>query len=298
MSSQEVKSPLLIVAGVHNETSLGWSAAEAWLDRDPNNHVLATVRSEDAQEFVEAEAERLGDQVSKVVIPDWMEPSASTDLRTTLEELVGEDRRVAGVVHAIASAPLKSLYTPAHELDSSGYRDAIGATAISLLNTVRGARQHLVDKGGVVTFGFSEYHRVNKDYGAALSTAKVALSHLVAELAYSLGQDEPSARTAEVVTGFVPTHAARGVALGIAKARRDAGYRVRPQDLLDFFTSSSAMKAANHEEQRRNSGLIAVDFIANPMWNQTSGQRFEVNAGWSLMGQSITPPSVSRDTDD
>ena len=284
MSSQEVKSPLLIVAGVHDEMSLGWSAAEAWLGGDPNNQLLVTTRSKKAGEFIAAKAEETDGRVSGIEI-DWTEPAAARELYDALTRRVGSDRMVAGVVHSVAHAPPENFTTPSHQLSNEVYVKAFEATTLSFKGLVAGARDNLRPWAGAVTYGFSEYRRLTAEYGPALSIAKVALSHSVAELAGSLGREDPPARTAEIVTGFIPTYAGRGVLLGI---RRQRGRPVTPEQMAEYVEEVSLLPA-DADEQRRNAGLIAVDFIANPMWSQTTGQRFEVNAGWSLSGKSIVP---------
>jgi len=281
------KAPLLVVAGVRNETSFGWSAAEAWLERDPNNEVLVTARGEKSVEFVRSQVEETNGRIDLVAPLDWTEESAADALYKHLTSTIGSDRRLGGLVHAVAWAPPENFTTSAHELPTEVYRQAMDATSFSLLNLVHGARENLADSAGIVTFGFGEHDRVYTEYGPALSTAKDSLSHLINQLGVSLGQETPSARTAEIATWFVPTYAGRGVLAGIGKQR---GERVRPEQVKEYAAEKlAALKSADPDQQRINAGRIAVSFIADEMWSQTTGFHIPVDAGVPLRGHNIFP---------
>lgn len=280
------KANLLVVAGVHDESSLGWSAAEAWLARNENNQVLATVRNDRSLEFVIAMGDEFNGRVGFANPIDWTANRSIDQLNAQLTEWLGESREVSGVVHSVAWAPPENFTDPAHKLSASVYEHTARATAFSLINLIRGTKRHLEPSAGIITFGFGEYGRTIDEYGPALSVAKVALSHLIKELAVSLGQEDPPARTAEIVTGFIPTYAGRGVLAGIGKKR---GKRLKIDEEEAYVARTSALRTANSDEQRTSAGLLAASFIADPMWRQTTGQRLEVNAGWSLISRPITP---------
>lgn len=285
--SEVNKAPLLVVAGVRNEKSLGWSAAQAWLDRDPNNEVLVTARDGKSQDYVQSQKTETNGRVDLVAPIDWTEADAARSLYEHLTKVMGSDRRVAGAVHSIAWAPPENFTTPAHGLPTDVYRQAMDATALSYLELIRGTEANMAPNAGVVTYGFGEHEQVFTEYGPALSTAKDALAHLVKETAVSLGRKEPAARTAEIVTWFIPTYAGRGVLAGIGQQR---GRRVKPQQVEEHTAANmAALTTASPDEQWRNAGMIAADFIGNPMWSQTTGQRFEVNAGVPLIGPKIVP---------
>jgi len=271
------QSPILVVAGVRNEVSLGWSAVETWLARDPNNQVLVTVRSDKGREFVEERSKELDGRIAIATI-DWKDTDASNSLNKTLTGLMGKDRAVSGVVHAVAKADQSNFRRPAHELDPQVYNDALNVSTISLIRLIRGSRDHLRNNGGIVTFGFGEPRRVVEGYGGAMSVAKVALSQLVAELAVSLGRSDPPARTAEIVTGYIPTHAGRAVALL---------QRIKPSEVEEKAIQASPLKSTSSDSQRIAAGQIAVSFIADPMYGQSTGQRFSVDGGLNLIGPEL-----------
>ena len=286
MSTNE--APFLVVAGVHNEMSLGWAAAQHWLDRDTNNEVVVTVRNPKSQEFIEAKNEEYDRRIEVVPGLDWTERSAINGLRAALSRIIGDERLVSGAVHSIAHAPAENFVTPAHELDMDVYLDTYKATALSLVGLVQGSIDRIRPSGGIVTYGFSEYGRLQPSYGPALSTAKVALSHLIKELAGSLGQTEPCARTAEIVTSFIPTYAGRGFLAGVGEKR---GKRLKPADEEAYLASQSVLQPYSSDKQRENAGKLAVELVADPLWEQTTGARFEINAGWQLKGREMIPPA-------
>lgn len=51
-------APVLVVAGIHGETSLGWQAASAWLNEDAEHMVHVTVRDERAVRFISKQVSR------------------------------------------------------------------------------------------------------------------------------------------------------------------------------------------------------------------------------------------------
>ena len=260
------------------------------MDRDTNNQLLVTVRSGQAREFAEAQSEQHPDRINIASI-DWGEESAADSLRAAIQSSVGSDLAVSGVVHAIASVPKENFALPAHEIPVSAYLESFHLTALSLVEVVRGAKDNMRSSGGVVTFNFGQHRRIQTEYGPALSVAKNALSDIVAHMAGSLGHVEPPARVArvaEIVTGFIPTNAAKWVVLGMNR-KRGSGNRVPIEAFGEGFSESSALSTADPDEQRKNAGLVAIEFIDGTQWSQTTGQRFEVDAGWSLLGRNIAP---------
>lgn len=310
MSVRE-EAPLLVVAGVRDEMSLGYAAANRWLEDDPRNQVLMTVRSRKAEKFAAGLKEANEGRVDFVTI-DYADPTPSIDaseltgpddpnadqfqsavqsLQSKLHEILGDERAVSGVVHSIAGADFSNFITPAHELSPQVYIDTYLVTAVSLLKVVQGVRGHLRDGAGIVTYGYEEPGGFTEDYGGALSTAKVALNQLVRVLAVSLGKETPSARTLEVIPGFVDTYAGTGVALGVVN---NSGVRMKPSEMArgleEYFRTSSALPNTSAEAQRQASGALAVEFIkGGPVFDQMTGETIRVNAGRSILKPRLVP---------
>lgn len=273
----------LFVAGIYDEDSLGWSAAREWLDADPDHYVFATVRSDSAAEFIDAQTETRNIQWASL---DWTDADAIAALERELSEDYGEERNFAGVVHSIASASPKTFQRPAHELDPDDLLMAANASAVSFLRTVQLTKVRLASNGGYVTFGFGEPGRVTEGYGAAMGMAKASLTHLVAELGNSLGQEDPSARTAEIVPGLIRSHSGRGVMMANRMAKpRDQ--RPKEQDIVDAFEAATPLEGADSSSQLRAAGKMAVMFVINPAFETTTGVRIPVDGGWSNRSQSM-----------
>ena len=276
--SVEPLAPVLVVAGVRNEDSLGWAAASAWLDKDPNNEVYVTVHSQKAQDFLDTQREELGVERVSWSETDWNDAEQIARFQQNLTVAYGDERRIAGIVHSIARADVSNFSTPAHELDSSVYTDAFLTSALSLQRVVKAAKDNLRDGAGIVTFGFGEPGRFTPGYGGAMSVAKAALSQMVVELAASLGRADPSARTFEIVTGYIPTQSGKGVALA---------QRLRPRDVEARFAEAAVLGNANSDLQRHAAGQLAVSLIADEAYSQTTGQRIHTDAGWSLSSSKL-----------
>ncbi len=269
--------------------SLGWAAASAWLARDARNSVLLTVRSDKARAFADAQAAEFPGRIDVATI-DWTDAEAEAEVAGRLERLLGGDRGLAGVVHAIAGADLASFTTPAHALPAAVYTSAFDVTVSSLVKTVSASAAHLAPLAGIVTFGFGEFRVVPEEYGGAMSTAKLALSQLVAVLGVSLGSADPPARTLEIVTSFIPSYSGRGVAAGISKAN---GLRVRGTDISDVFGADAPLPNTTPESVLSAAGALAASFVGDPMFFHTTGERIHVDGGWATKGKSILPGRAS-----
>ncbi|MCW1907901.1 MAG: SDR family oxidoreductase [Candidatus Saccharibacteria bacterium] len=272
-------APYLFVAGVHNEASLGWSAAQAWLNMNPDHQVVASTRSDAGIEFINKQRELHRGRVDQVEA-DWSLPDANTIVRDQLHYTYGDERRFAGFVHAVAAADRTNFTQPAHALDPSVYVDAFRVSTVSLVQGVQAVQDLLVPNAGVVTFGFGRPGATVEGYGGAMSAAKAGLSQLTVELAASLGQAEPSARTAEIVTGYIPTYSGRGVALA---------QKVRPGVVEDQFAETALLPDTDSSSQRIAAGQMAAAFMVEPMFSQTTGQTIHVDAGWSLRSANLFP---------
>ena len=273
---RDPSSPVLLVAGVRNESSLGWSASQTWLDRHPNNEVLITVNSEIAQNFVNAKEEADG-RISSVKI-DWSDTDAGSSLWMILDELYAKERRIGGVVHSIARADKTNFFDPAHQLEAKVYTDAFNISTLSLHGLAKATRQNLRPGGGIVTFGFGEPGKFVRGYGGAMGVAKAGLTQMVIELAESLGQAEPNARTAEIVTGFIPTRSGKSVAF------LQGG---TPDAVVDLFAESASLTGTSPTLQSETAGRLAVAFIDDPMFSQSTGIRLHTDGGWSLGGRAL-----------
>jgi enoyl-[acyl-carrier-protein] reductase (NADH) len=281
----DAAAPLLVVAGGHDEASLGWAAAAAWLERSAAHQVILTVRSRQAYDFAEAKRRELAGRIG-VVEMDWTDERAPARLASHLDGAVGPRRAVAGAVHAVARADAANFTSPAHALDPAVYVGAFDACTVSLFRLVAGCRAHLAPYGGVVTFGFGEFGSVSEEYGGALSVAKLALAQAVVVLATSLGRETPPARTLEIVTGFIPTYGARGVAAGISRAQ---GRRVSAAEMARRFTDASPLAGTDADGQRAAAGELAVSFVSDAGLRHTTGERIHVDGGWTTTAKSTLP---------
>ena len=281
----------LVVAGGHDEASLGWAAAEAWLARSSLNRVLLTVRSERAREFVEAKRAAEPERIDVLQV-DWAGEHGTDALAAFLEETYGSTRVIAGAVHAIAGAEQSSFTEPAHAVHSEVYLDALNVTTISLFRLVAACRERLAPNAGIVTFGFGEFGVIAEEYGGALSVAKIALAQAIVALGISLGREMPPARTLEIVTGFIPTYGARGVTAGISRRH---GRRISVEDLAVQFARDVPLEGTNPEGQRAAAGELAVSFVLDEMFKHTTGERIHVDGGWATRAKSALPPNLVSD---
>lgn len=150
-SSELASAPVLLVAGIRDKDSLGWAAASEWLARDPNNQVFATYRNPRARSFLEAQDNNEG-RISCLPV-EWTEPSQVEKLGETLVKNYGEERRLAGMVHAVAGTDQSSFSLPAHKIPASVYMQTLQVSALSFGEIIRVGVSHLRPNGGIVTLG-------------------------------------------------------------------------------------------------------------------------------------------------
>lgn len=285
--SPDMPAKRLVVMGIRDKSSLGMSAAEAWLGADPENQVVATTFSPRSHDFVEQQSDVHGGRIDQVTV-DWSDPQAYKFLREWIKTTYGTDRQFAGLVHSIARADADSFKLPAHEIDPQIYLDAFVVSALSLQQGVLAVREVLAPGAGIVTYGFGDSGKINEGYGGPMSVAKSALSHWSKVLADSLGDpnDGPSVRMLEIITGYIESRSGKGVAL----AQPD---RARPADVSRQFNRSSPLRGSSGEQQRIKAGRIAVAFMnPNSDFSQTTGDTIHIDGGWSLRGQSMSPPRI------
>ncbi len=274
----------LLIAGIRDEDSLGWSAAEAWLDADPKHQVVATVRSKKAGDFIRDKIIESDNRLDYIPV-EWSDKDAYNVLGAELKNRYGSDRQFAGFVHAIAGVDSLNFKRPAHELDPGIYIDAFTVSAVSLLQGIRAAKDLLKPNAGIVTFGFGRSGTHIEGYGGAMSVAKQGLSQLAIELAFSLGRSDPSARTLEIVTGYIPTRSGRGVA---------SAQRFRHEMVSSQFTETAPLVGTNYNLQRIAAGKLAVEFMINPIFEQTTGQKINVDGGWDLRGPDLFTANTKK----
>lgn len=273
---------VLVAAGLRNRDSLSWAAIEPWLQADPTNQALVTYRNEKAKFFIDGQNSDYDYRIVPVRI-DWKaeRDTAPDILSETLTKEYGQERVVAGVLHSVARAHPDSFRLAAHEVPLEMYEQAMAVSTLSLLGLVQGVRDHLKPHAGIVTFGYGNPELIDAEYGGPMALAKAGLSHLVKSLAQSLGQEAPHhARVAEIATGFIPTNSGRGVA-----ARLDQSSE---KTILPHF-NQAAFIPTDPYEQRKNAGKLAISFMTDPVYSQTTGIRFDIDGGRLFRGQGLTP---------
>lgn len=273
----------LLVAGVRDVNSLGWFTARNWLEEVPNSRIIATYRSKSARDFLANQSSLYSDRVTGIEV-DWLGENPSEKLAEELDETqnfwltqYGHRLNIAGVAHCIARADITNFTMKATELEEKVFIDAFKVGALSLVGLVRASRTFMAPGTGIVTFGYGNPERTEPGYGPAMQIAKASLTKAVMILAEELGKSGedkfgkvPQARVAEIVTGYIPTRSGKGVAVLQKKKPKDMEKKSIENALLDG--TSGALQA-------ESAGRLAVLFMRDPAFTQTTGQRFFVDGG-------------------
>jgi enoyl-[acyl-carrier protein] reductase I len=251
-----------LIFGVANRRSIAWAIAQA----------LAAEGAELAFTFqgerIEQGVRELAASVhSPLVLP--ADVTSDTDLERVFEAV---DRTWAGldiVVHSIAYAPPRTFERPFAETDRADFLNAMDISAFSLIAITRRAAP-LMDRsagGAVLTMTFNASQRTYPNYNI-MAVAKAALETEVRYLAYELGPR--NIRVNAISAGPVRTLAARSI----------TGFTV-----MEDHTERNAPLRRNISAE--DVGKAAL-FLCSPLAANVTGHILMVDAGYSILGMSVS----------
>lgn len=281
----------ILVAGIRNVDSLGWSVARNWLEGAPSRRLIATYRSEDALEFLERQSGIFDDpnKITSVEI-DWLDDDPASVLGWALEDIdkklltkEGIGLSLAGVAHCVASADRSNFTKPPTEIDDQVYIDAFKASTLSLKGLVKACLPYLVPSAGVVTFGYGEPDRTEVGYGGAMQNAKASLTKTVMALAEELGQPYPNTnlpkgRIIEITTGYITSRSGKAVAVL---------QKTKPKDAEAKSSEKALLAGTNGSLQANTAGEFAVLHMVHPAFSQLTAQRIHIDGGASARSSTI-----------
>ena len=277
-----VAANTLLVAGVRDEWSLGWSAANAWLQADELNDAIVTVRSDEAADFIKERKSGFAEGRLQYGFIDWAEDTASDTLARFLNEHFGKERKLAGVVHSVAHADKQTFRKPAHDVRLAHYAEAFNVSVLSAVRLIQATHAHMKPNAGFVTFGFGSPKERVEGYGGPMAVSKSALGQLIVEMAGSLGSKENPVRTAEIIPGYIPTRSGTAVAMI---------NRARSREVEAGFVKGSMLPETSSARQTRSAGLVTVRFMIGPEFADSTGITLPVDAGWSINRADLFVPS-------
>jgi len=201
MESLDLTGRKGLVAGIANEHSLAWSAAQHF--RKAGADLAITYLNDKAKPFVEPLARQL---TAPILLPcNVSKPGQLEAVFEAIKQLWG---RLDFLFHAIAWARKEDLHGRLTDCSSDGFAESMLISCHSFIRMAKLA-EPLLDKGGsLITLSYYGAEKVVDHYNV-MGPAKAALEASVRYLAHELG---PKAiRVNAISAGAISTRAASGI---------------------------------------------------------------------------------------
>ncbi len=252
----------VLVAGVANKMSIGWSIAQA----------LHTHGAQIALSCIESNVRRvkkLAPQVhSEIIIP--CDVTKDEDIVRTFDQVgAAFGGKLDILVHSIASAHLDDLEGEFIKTSRSGWHLALDISAYSLVAMARSARPLMNAAGGgsIMTLSYGD-SRVSPNYNI-MGVAKAALEMAVRYLAYDLGPE--NIRVNVIGAGPIPTLSSQAVKNFIVALRK----MEECSPLLRNITVEEVAKAAV--------------YLASDLSSGVTGEVSRVDGGMTIVCPAVPP---------
>jgi enoyl-[acyl-carrier protein] reductase I len=250
MDFLELAGKSILVFGLANRKSVAWHVGRVLTEAGAD--VLYSVRSPQRRESVQ---KLVGDR--PVYVCDVADQSQIDRLR---DEVSGDRRRLAGIVHSIAFADYSAGWQPFHQTPRPAFLQAVDVSCYSLI-AIASAFRGLLDpeQGSVVTISISTTRMAAENYGY-MAPIKAALDSSVCFLAKSFSEFS-KVRFNAVCPGLLKTSASAGI----------PGY----VDSYLFAEQATLRKQAVQTEEVAN----AVAFLLSPRSSGINAQGLVIDAG-------------------
>lgn len=202
MSFLGIKNKKFVVFGLANKKSVACAIAKNLVAEGAE--VIHVVRSEERA----GTARKLFPH-SPVFICDVEEEENIVRVRKEIEQEIGPDGRLDGLVHSIAFANYSQGMKPFHETRREDFLQAINISCFSLVSIANQFKELLAKNGSVVTISISTTRMAAENYGY-MAPIKAALDSSLCFLAKSFSEFS-AVRFNAVSPGLLKTSASAGI---------------------------------------------------------------------------------------
>jgi enoyl-[acyl-carrier protein] reductase I len=251
-----------LIFGVANRRSIAWAIAQALAAEGAE--LAFTFQGERIEQGVRELAASVN---SPLVVP--ADVTQDTELDAVFEAVDKTWGKLDILVHSVAFAPPQTFEQPFAATRRADFVSALDISAYSLIALTNRAAP-LMDNAGsgaVLTMTFNASQRTYPNYNI-MAVAKAALEAEVRYLAYELGPR--NIRVNAISAGPVRTLAARSI----------TGFTV-----MEDHTERNAPLRRNISAE--DVGHAAL-YLCSPLAKNVTGQILLVDAGYSILGMSIT----------
>jgi len=248
-----------LVAGIANEHSLAWAAAQHF--RSAGASLALTYLNEKAKPFVEPLAQNVG---AEILLPCDVRTAGA--LEAVFDAIRTRWGRLDFLFHSIAWARKEDLHGRLTDCSAEGFAESMLVSCHSLIRMAKFA-EPLMDKGGsLITLSYYGAEKVVDHYNV-MGPVKAALEASVRYLAHELGCK--SIRVNAISAGAVETRAASGI------------------DHFDELINESVRAAPLHRKvESCEVGRTALALVSDHM-SAVTGETLYVDAGFHIQGMVI-----------
>ncbi len=252
-----------LIFGVANRRSIAWAIAQALASEGAE--LAFTFQGERLEQGVRDLAATVN---SPLVLP--ADVTSDTDLDRVFEAVERAWGGLDILVHSVAFAPPRTFEQPFAATTRDDFRLALDISAYSLIALTRRAAplmERAGNGGSVLTMTFNASQRTYPNYNI-MAVAKAALEAEVRYLAYELGPR--GIRVNAISAGPVRTLAARSI----------TGFTV----MEDHTEKNAPLRRNIAAEDVGN----AARYLCSPLAQNVTGQILLVDAGYSILGMSVS----------
>lgn len=257
---------VVLIFGIANKNSIAWGIARRLHEEG------ATILMSYAGEMLEKRVYPLAQEVNC----DFVEECDVTDdaqldaLFAKVEERYG---RLDTLVHSVAFANRDDLGGRFVNVSRAGFQLALDISAYSLIAMAKRAEPLMKDGGSIMSMTYYASEKVMPKYHV-MAVAKAALETITRYLANDLGPK--GIRVNAISAGPVKTLAAAGV----------PGFRL----MLKYSEKASPLRRLISQDDLGNTAL----FLASDMGSAITGEIMHVDAGYNILGMTLTEEELAQ----
>ncbi len=255
-----------VIFGVANRNSIAWGIAQRL--HEEGARIGLSYAGEALRKRVLPLAESIG--------CDFAEPCDVTDdtaIDSVFAKASAHFGTIDALVHSLAYAPRDDLDGRMVDVSRVGFQQSLDISAYSLIALSRRALPLMPDGGSILSMTYYAAEKVIPRYNA-MAIAKAALELITKYLAAELGAQ--NVRVNAISAGAIKTLAAAGI----------PGFR----DMLRFTQQAAPLRSLVHQ---RDVGDAAL-FLSSDLSRQVSGEILHVDAGYNILGSTITDEMLAQ----
>jgi enoyl-[acyl-carrier protein] reductase I len=260
-----MENKVALIFGVANKNSIAWGITKRLHDEG------ATIALSYAGEVLEKRVFPLAQEIGCDFV-EQADVTSDDDLDAIFEKVRERYGRIDVLVHCVAFANREDLGGRFVNISRDGFKLALDISAYSLIAMAKRAEPLMADGGSIISLTYYAAEKVMPKYHV-MAVAKAALETITRYLANDLGPKK--IRVNAISAGPIKTLAAAGV----------PGIRL----MLKYSEKVSPLRSLVSQEDVGNVAL----FLASDMGRMVTGEVLYVDAGFNILGMTLTEEDMA-----